>query len=64
MAEPPLLVNIDELPPFASERNKRLHQKVQSQSKLLQQLQEQLKENEERVSVLSDHLKNVQQVCL
>ena len=52
---------VDTLPPFANEPNRILHAKVKYEEKLLQKYIDQLEENTERVAIMADHLKNVEQ---
>jgi len=53
--------NFDVLPPFANHRNKVLDQQVKSKEKKVQLLGDELEENTERVGIMADHLKNVEQ---
>eukprot|EP00002_Diphylleia_rotans_P040756 TRINITY_DN9745_c0_g1_i3.p1 TRINITY_DN9745_c0_g1~~TRINITY_DN9745_c0_g1_i3.p1 ORF type:complete len:708 (-),score=224.99 TRINITY_DN9745_c0_g1_i3:232-2355(-) len=50
-----------ELPAFANEANKRLDREVKDKEKLLLRLEGDVEENQERIQVMTDHLKNVQQ---
>lgn len=52
---------IDVLPPWASSDNKALDAKVKAKERRLQQRSDEKEENDERVAIMEDHLKNVQQ---
>jgi len=51
----------ESLPPFANDQNKLLHAQVQSKETLLVKTKDELAENTERVSIIAEHLKNIQQ---
>lgn len=61
MAENAKIINLyDELPEFANEENREIHKIALQKSSELNQLTNDCSELQERVSVLSEHLKNVQ----
>lgn len=65
MAENAKIINLyDELPEFANEENRVIHKIALQKSSELNQLTNDCSELQERVSVLSEHLKNVQSEVL
>ncbi|GLD95471.1 hypothetical protein PINS_up004116 [Pythium insidiosum] len=55
---------IDDLPLFADEKNKALHQKIRAKEKRFQEVKSEISENASRVEIMSEHLKNVKQELL
>eukprot|EP01083_Nonionella_stella_P066604 175545_1 len=52
------------LPPFANEENRLLDAEVKERSKKLEQVDNQLGDQRERISIMKDHLRNVEQEML
>jgi hypothetical protein len=51
----------DTLPPFATAEHQKLFQVVTAERVELEKLKQEAIENDERVSIMTEHLKNVQQ---
>mmetsp|Transcript_5128 Transcript_5128/g.9691 ORF Transcript_5128/g.9691 Transcript_5128/m.9691 type:complete len:950 (+) Transcript_5128:130-2979(+) len=49
------------LPPFANEENKELDRYIQASERQLEALEAAIEENSDRINIMEDHLKNVQQ---
>eukprot|EP01084_Bolivina_argentea_P249562 417829_1 len=53
-------VDFDKLPPFANEENERLHQLIKEKEEYLLKLTENVNETKNRISIMSEHMKNVE----
>lgn len=60
----PIPSGIDDLPLFADDRNKQLHQQIRAKEKRFQQLKTEIAEHTSRVEIMTEHLKNVKQELL
>ncbi|TMW62794.1 hypothetical protein Poli38472_005412 [Pythium oligandrum] len=60
----PIPSGIDDLPLFADDKNKALHQKIRAKEKRFQEIKNEITENSSRVEIMSEHLKNVKQELL
>jgi chromosome segregation ATPase len=56
-----MFAGVDELPIFASEENKELDREIKRKESGVEKCEDDLRENKERVGILSEHLNNVKQ---
>ncbi|DAZ96764.1 TPA: hypothetical protein N0F65_012341 [Lagenidium giganteum] len=60
----PIPSGIDDLPLFADDQNKALHQKIRTKEKRFLEVKNEISEHASRVEIMTEHLKNVKQELL